>query len=80
MEGQFFVWDYKLCTPMVVRSLYVDRILFRPQENDEELIGLEVPHLSVTEALMYLLNYTRPDISFAINLLERYNYSPTRRH
>lgn len=29
---------------------------------------------------MYLANYTRPDISFDVNLLARYNSSPTRRH
>ena len=29
---------------------------------------------------MYLANYTRPDIAFAVNLLARYSSSPTRRH
>ena len=29
---------------------------------------------------MYLANNTRPDISFAVNLLARYSSSPTRRH
>ena len=29
---------------------------------------------------MYLANYTRPDIAFAINLLARYITAPTRRH
>ena len=29
---------------------------------------------------MYLVNTTRPDITFAINLLARYNSAPTRRH
>nr|KYP61353.1 Retrovirus-related Pol polyprotein from transposon TNT 1-94 [Cajanus cajan] len=29
---------------------------------------------------MYLANYTRPDITFAVNLLARYSSSPTRRH
>ena len=29
---------------------------------------------------MYLTNNTRPDISFAVNLLVRYSSSPTRRH
>jgi len=26
------------------------------------------------------INYTRPDITFTVNLLARYNSSPTRRH
>ena len=29
---------------------------------------------------MYLASHTRPDISFAVNLLARYSSSPTRRH
>jgi len=29
---------------------------------------------------MYLSNYTRSDIAFAVNLLARYNTAPTRRH
>ena len=29
---------------------------------------------------MYLANTTRPDIAFAVNLLARYIYAPTRRH
>jgi len=72
--------SHSLCTPMVVRSLDVDKDPFRPQEKDEELLGLEVPYLSVIGALMYLANYTRPDIAFAVNLLARYSSSPTWRH
>jgi len=29
---------------------------------------------------MYFANYTRPDITFPINLLARYSSSPTRKH
>jgi len=29
---------------------------------------------------MYLANCTRPDITFSVNLLARYNSAPTRRH
>jgi len=32
--------------------------LLRPQENDEDLLGPEVPYLSVIRELMYLTNYT----------------------
>jgi len=32
--------------------------LLRPQENDEDLLVLEVPYLSVITTLMYLANYT----------------------
>jgi hypothetical protein len=43
-------------------------------------LGPEVPYLSAIGALMYLVNCTRPDIAFAVNLLARYNADPTKRH
>ncbi|GJT46040.1 copia protein [Tanacetum coccineum] len=67
-----------LSTPMVERSLNVDNDPFRPCEDDEEIIGPKVPHLTPIGALMYLTNCTRPDISFAVNLLARFSSSPTK--
>ncbi|GKB85450.1 hypothetical protein Tco_0957722 [Tanacetum coccineum] len=58
---------------MVGRSLNVDNDPFRPWEEDEDALGPEVPYLSAIGALMYLTNCTRPDISFAVNLLARFN-------
>ena len=37
---------------------------FQPQEKNEELLGYEVPYLSAIDALMYLANITRPNITF----------------
>jgi len=71
---------HPLSTPMVVRSLDPTKDPFRPKEEDEEILGPEVPYLSAIGALMYLANCTRPDISFAVNLLARFSSSPTRRH
>ena len=65
---------------MVVRSLDVDKDPFKPQEKNEELIGPEVPYLSAIGVLMYLANYTRPNIAFTVNLLARYSSSPIRRY
>ena len=56
---------------MVVRSFDVKNDLFRLCENGEELLSPEVPYPSVIDALMYLTNYARLDISFPINLLTR---------
>ena len=57
------------------------KILFdHNQENDEETLDPEVPYLIAIGALMYLANYTQPDIAFAVNLLSRYSSTPTRRH
>ena len=69
-----------LSTPMVVRTLNVESDPFRPCEENEEVLGPEVPYLSAIGALMYLANCTRPDIAFAINMLARFSSSPTRRH
>jgi len=45
--------------------------LFRPQENDEDFLGLKVSYLSVITTLMYLANYTWHDIVFAVNFLSK---------
>ncbi|GJU24120.1 copia protein [Tanacetum coccineum] len=69
-----------LSTPMVGRSLNVDNDPFRPCEEDEDILGPEIPYLNAIGALMYITNCTRPDISFAVNLLARFSSSPTKRH
>lgn len=65
--------------PMVVRSLDVDKDIFRPAEQDEEILE-DVPYLNAIGALMYLSNQTCPDIAFAVNLLARYSTKPTKPH
>ena len=72
--------SHPLNSPMVVRSLEVTKDPFRPKEENEELLGYEVSYLSTIGALMYLENYTRPDIAFSVNLLARYNSAPTKRN
>ena len=73
--------SHPLISPMVVRSLEMTIDLFQPKEENEELLGLEVPYLSAISALMYLANYTRPDmLVFSVNLLSIYNSSLTRTH
>ncbi|XP_070032867.1 secreted RxLR effector protein 161-like [Nicotiana tomentosiformis] len=71
---------HPLSTPMVVRLLEMNKDLFRPPEEDEELLGPEVPYLSAIGALMYLANATSPDIAFSLKLLARYSSSHTQRH
>ena len=53
---------------------------FRPKEENEELLGPEVLYLSAIGALKYLANCIKPDITFSVNLLARYNFAPTKRH
>ena len=70
----------QLSTPMVVRSLDVNKDPFRPKEDDEEVLGAEYPYLSAIGALLYLAQCTRPDIAFSVNLLARFSSAPTHRH
>ena len=72
--------SHSVNSPMVVRSLEVNKDPFRPKEENEELFSPEVPYLNTIGALMYLANYTRPDITFSVNLLARYSSAPTKRH
>ncbi|KAM2485325.1 hypothetical protein ACFX1W_037521 [Malus domestica] len=65
---------------MVVRSLDAKRNPFRPNEDDENFLEPKVPYLSAIGALLYSAECTRPDISFAVNLLARYSNAPTCRH
>lgn len=71
---------HSLNTPMVVRSLDINKDPFRSYENDEGLVGAEISYLSAIRALMYLANNSRSDISFVVSLLARFNSSPTQRH
>ncbi|KAF7112257.1 hypothetical protein RHSIM_RhsimUnG0247500 [Rhododendron simsii] len=71
---------HPLSTPMVVRSLDVNKDPFRPLEEGEDILGPEVPYMSAIGALMYLANCTRPDIAFSVNLLARCSSTPTQRH
>ncbi|GJS92894.1 retrovirus-related pol polyprotein from transposon TNT 1-94 [Tanacetum coccineum] len=64
-----------LSTPMVGRSLNVDDDPFRSCEKMKMFL-VQKYHISV----QLELNCTRPDISFAVNLLARFSSSPTKRH
>jgi hypothetical protein len=46
---------HPLSTPMVVRSLDVKKDFYRPQENNEKILGPEVPYLSTLEQILFFL-------------------------
>ena len=71
---------HSLSTPMVLRSLDIKKYPYRPIEENEEVLGLKVPYLSVNGALMYLAQCIRPNISFSVNILAKYSSAPTQRH
>ena len=72
--------SYPAKTPMIVRSIDLEKDVFRPRDEGEEILGSEFPYLSLIGALMYLANSTRPDIAFAVNLLARHSAAPAKRH
>ena len=55
---------HPLSSSTVVRSLDVKNDSFRLYEKGKELLGPEVPYLSVIGALIYLANCTYLDIFF----------------
>ena len=61
---------------MIVHSLEVKKDLFCPKEDNEELLGPEVPYYSVIGAPINLTNYIKLDIAFLV----RYSFAPTQRH
>ena len=49
--------SHSLSFLMIVHSLEVKKNIFCPKEDNEELLGPEVPYHSVISTLMYLANY-----------------------
>ena len=79
---KYFFMDkaYPLSTLLVIRSLEPHKDPFRPKKPDEEILGPKVSYLNAIGVLMYLAQYTRPDIVFAVNLFARFSSEPTKRH
>ena len=71
---------HPLSTSVVVRSLDLYKDPFRPIEKDENILDPKVPYLSVIDALIYLVNCTRLNISFVVNLLAKFSSSSMKRH
>ena len=67
-------------TPMVMRSLDPSSDPFQPTSSDKSSLAPQYPYMVVVGGLMYLANWTRLDISFAINLLAQYIHDPTKRN
>ena len=44
--------SYMLCTPMVLRSLDVNKDSFKSKEEDKEFLGPEVPYISTMNFLV----------------------------
>ncbi|TPX30019.1 DNA-directed DNA polymerase [Synchytrium microbalum] len=64
--------------PLEVRKLGLD--IYGPRMKTELPLSMHHPYSSAIGSLSYLANTTRPDISFAVNLLARHTHDPTIRH
>ena len=58
-------------TPIIVLSLDPEKDPLHLKDDDEDVLKAGVPYLSTIGALLYLTQCTRPDISFAVNLLAK---------
>ncbi|XP_074328483.1 secreted RxLR effector protein 161-like [Apium graveolens] len=67
---------HPLTTPMVVRSLEVEKDTFRPRKQDEEALGPEVPYLSAVQASGTYSSL----LALSLNLLARLNSDPIKTH
>jgi hypothetical protein len=65
---------------MVVRALEKETDPFQPRQEEKEVLSPEYTYLSIIGALMYLVNNTRPDIAFVVNLLIRFSATPIMQH
>ena len=65
---------HPLSSLMVIHSLDMKIDSFRPCEKGEELFGPEVSYLSVIGPLMYLANYTRPNIIFFYQFISQIQF------
>ena len=66
--------------PLIVRKLQIENDEYGPPREGEEILPKSYPYQEAIGTLMYLVNCTRPDLCFAVNLLSRYNKNPTMRH
>ena len=67
---------HPLSTP-IIYSLDVKNDIFGPQDDNEKLLGPEVPYLNAIGLLMYLANNTRPNITFVVSMLAKFSSYPT---
>lgn len=62
-------------TPMDVNTKFYEK------ENSEEIkILTDIPYQEIIGCLLYVSQVTRPDISFVINMLSKYNSKPEMQH
>lgn len=64
---------------MILCSLNPKKDPFIPKEDGEIILDFETPYFCAIGALLYLVQYTRSNITFTVNLLVRYGFAPTWR-
>ena len=69
--------SYPLNSQMIVHSLEVKNNPFHLKKDNKKLLGPKVPSLNVIGVLMYFKNCKQPYITFSINFLANYSFTPT---
>ena len=72
----------KKCFASIVPIQKGDKFSFMQcPKNELECIEMEkIPYASIVGSLMFAQTYTRPDISFAVRMLGRYQSNPELDH
>lgn len=73
----------KLCplsSLVVVPTLKMNKDMFWPKQENEELLDLKIPYLIIIGILIYFENCTWLDITFSIYLIARYSFILTWKH
>ena len=71
---------YLVSTLIIGWSVDPKKDMFRLKDEDEDVLEFEVLYLSAIGSLLYMTQCTRPDITFAVNLLARHSSAPTQRN
>jgi hypothetical protein len=71
---------YPSKTLMVIKALEKETDPFWLCQEGEEVLHYEYSYLSAIGALIYLVNNTKPNVAFTVNLLTRLSAAPTIRH
>lgn len=71
LERFYLKKSHPLGTPIIVRSFEVEKDPYG-LKHENEVLGLEIPYLSSIGSLLYLANFTRPNIVFSVSCFARY--------
>ena len=79
MLGRYHMQDSKSMDTPVDKSLSLSRDMC-PKTPEEKKKISKVPYTSAVNSLMYAMMCTRPNICYAVGLVNRYQSNPSQKH